>query len=267
MNLCVRHAGATLLFAGTSSFLALVVRTTEVEGKEFRAGGYLGQFLGGILSDYLNMTGSIILILTVLFLAVILSTQFSFGRLFGAIGEMLRDRWAVALGSLREWREETDFEAYARICADPEVMRYMGGRPFSRLESWRHMAYIVGHWQMRGFGHWAVEEKATGGFVGRLGFQDPEGWPEFEIGWTIDPRCQGRGYATEGARRALEYGFSELDRAHVISLIHPENRASIAVARRLGETLEGETAVMGIDVHVYGLSRDRWRSAAYTPRQ
>ena len=101
-----KAAGATLLFACSSSFLALVVRTTEVEGKEFRAGGYLGQFLGGILSDYLNMTGSIILILTVFFLAVILSTQFSFGRLFGAIGEMLRDRWAVALGSLREWREE-----------------------------------------------------------------------------------------------------------------------------------------------------------------
>jgi RimJ/RimL family protein N-acetyltransferase len=163
---------------------------------------------------------------------------------------------------LRGWQEETDFEAYARICADPEVMRYMGGKAFSRLEAWRHMAYIVGHWQLRGYGHWAVEEKSSGEFVGRLGFQDPEGWPEFEIGWTIDPRHQGKGYATEGARRALEYGFLELGRDHVISLIHPENRASIGVARRLGESLEGETTVMGIDVHIYGLGRDRWRASS-----
>ncbi|HJR59503.1 MAG TPA: DNA translocase FtsK 4TM domain-containing protein [Vicinamibacterales bacterium] len=98
--------GAGLLFACTSSFLALVLKTAEVDGKEFRAGGYLGQFLAGILSDYLNMTGSIILILTGLFLAIILSTQFSFGRLFGAVGEMLQDRWAAVLGALHAWREE-----------------------------------------------------------------------------------------------------------------------------------------------------------------
>jgi DNA segregation ATPase FtsK/SpoIIIE, S-DNA-T family len=98
--------GAGLLFGCISSFLALVVGTTAVDGKTFRAGGYLGEFIAGILTDYLNMTGSIILILTLLFLAAILSTQFSFGRLFGAIGEMLRDRWATGLGALRTWREE-----------------------------------------------------------------------------------------------------------------------------------------------------------------
>ena len=85
---------------------------------------------------------------------------------------------------LREW-QEGDFDAYARLCADPEVMRYLGGRTFSVLEAWRHMAYLVGHWALRGFGHWAVEEKATGQFVGRLGFQEPQGWPGFEVGWTL----------------------------------------------------------------------------------
>ncbi|HVH57916.1 MAG TPA: DNA translocase FtsK 4TM domain-containing protein [Vicinamibacterales bacterium] len=101
-----KATGAGLLFGCTSSFLALVVGTTAADGKTFRAGGYLGEFIAGILTDYLNMTGSIILILTLLFLAAILSTQFSFGRLFGAIGEMLRDRWAAGLGALRAWREE-----------------------------------------------------------------------------------------------------------------------------------------------------------------
>ena len=98
--------GATLLFGCMSSFLALVVKTTDVDGKTFRAGGYLGELLGGVLTDYLNMTGSIILILTLLFLSTILSTQFSFGRLFAIVGEMLRDRWAAGLGAMRTWREE-----------------------------------------------------------------------------------------------------------------------------------------------------------------
>jgi S-DNA-T family DNA segregation ATPase FtsK/SpoIIIE len=101
-----KATGAALLFGCVSSFMALIVRTSEVDGKEFRAGGYLGQFLGGILTEYLNMTGSIILILTLLFLAAILSTQFSFGRLFAVIGGMLRDRSRASLASFRDWREE-----------------------------------------------------------------------------------------------------------------------------------------------------------------
>lgn len=161
---------------------------------------------------------------------------------------------------LRMWREE-DFEEYARICADPEVMRYIGGKPYSRLEAWRHMAYLVGHWQLRGYGHWAVEEKASGRLIGRLGLQYPEGWPGCEVGWTLARECWGRGYATEGGRRALEYAFTEMGREHVISLIHPENSASIKVALKLGEKIEGRTEVLGIDVLIYGISRDAWQAA------
>jgi len=98
--------GAGLLFSCTSSFLFLTFQAPGPGAKQFRAGGYLGELLGGWLSEYLNTTGSVILILTLLFLAVVLSTQFSFGRLFGVIGGMLKDRWAVALGSLNAWREE-----------------------------------------------------------------------------------------------------------------------------------------------------------------
>ena len=159
---------------------------------------------------------------------------------------------------LREWREESDFETYAEICADEVVMRYMGGKPFSRLEAWRHMAYIVGHWQLRGYGHWVVEEKETGKMIGRLGFQHPVGWPDFELGWTLARDRWGYGFAPEGAKAALEHAFTTLRRTHVISLIHPENRASIAVAKRLGETLEGETTVMGLDVEIYSITREQW---------
>lgn len=155
---------------------------------------------------------------------------------------------------MRMWREE-DFEAYASLCADPDVMRYLGGQPFDRTEAWRHMAMMIGHWQLLGYGHWAVEEKVSGRFLGRVGFLNPAGWPGFELGWTLGKEFWGRGYATEGARRALAYAFTELDRDHVISCIHPDNAPSIRVAKRLGEKLQGEAEILGTRVLVYGVDR------------
>ncbi|HZE72190.1 MAG TPA: GNAT family N-acetyltransferase [Pyrinomonadaceae bacterium] len=155
---------------------------------------------------------------------------------------------------LRMFRED-DFEAYAKLTADPEVMRFIGGKTFDRLEAWRGMAFMVGHWHLLGYGHWAVEEKSTGNLMGRIGFLNPAGWPGFELGWTLAREYWGRGYATEGARRALQYGFEELDRSHIISLIHPDNNASIRVAERLGEKVEGTTHLLGHDVLIYGIDR------------
>ena len=161
---------------------------------------------------------------------------------------------------LRMFRQE-DFEAHAEICADPEVMRYLTGQPMARHESWRHLAMIVGHWHLRGYGHWAVELRSGGPIIGRLGFWNPEGWPGFELGWTLGRQHWGKGYATEGARAALEHAFTVMGHDHVISVIHPENRASIRVAERLGETFERQTEIPGIPMAllVFGIHRDRWR--------
>jgi S-DNA-T family DNA segregation ATPase FtsK/SpoIIIE len=101
-----KAVGAGLLIGCLSSFLALAFEPSVEGGRAFRPGGYLGEALSAALSSYLNTTGSVILILTLLFLAIILSTQFSFGRLFGAIGELLRDRWAASMGAFHAWREE-----------------------------------------------------------------------------------------------------------------------------------------------------------------
>jgi DNA segregation ATPase FtsK/SpoIIIE, S-DNA-T family len=98
--------GAALIFGCMSSFLSLAFGTVEANGKEFRAGGFIGERLAAFLSGYLNRTGSIILILTLLFVAIILSTQFSFGRLFAALFQMIRDRAALIAASMRERREE-----------------------------------------------------------------------------------------------------------------------------------------------------------------
>lgn len=156
---------------------------------------------------------------------------------------------------LRMFRED-DLDAYAEICADPDIQRYLGeGRPLARWEAWRQMAMIVGHWQLRGYGPWAVEERATGRLLGRIGFFNPEGWPGFELGWVLAKWGQGRGYATEGASAALKFAFSELKSDKVISLIQPANEPSIKVALRLGEKLEGRSEVLGKDVLVYGIRR------------
>lgn len=166
---------------------------------------------------------------------------------------------------LRLFRED-DLDAYAAMCADPEVTRYLGeGRPLSRAEAWRQMAMLLGHWQLRGYGMWAAQERATGALVGRIGFFRPEGWPGFELGWMLARAYWGRGLATEGARAALAHAFTRLGREHVISLIHPANHASIRVAERLGERLEGRATVFGTEVLVWGLDRAAWAAGDQRP--
>ena len=95
--------GLALMFGCTASFLSLAFGTLETSGKMFRAGGYLGQWCAAILAVYLNRTGSIIVILTLLFLSVILSTQFSFGRLFSQAAGHLRHWTSGGIGSVRQW--------------------------------------------------------------------------------------------------------------------------------------------------------------------
>ncbi len=157
---------------------------------------------------------------------------------------------------LREFRAE-DIDAYAAMCADPEVMRFLSadGAALSREDAWRQMAMFAGHWALRGFGMWAVEERTSGRFVGRVGLHYPEGWPDRELGWVLCRSFWGQGLATEAARAAAACAFGPLGWSHLISLIRPDNHRSIAVALRLGETRSGEGSIRGIPHHVYRLDR------------
>jgi len=162
--------------------------------------------------------------------------------------------------TLREFRAE-DLGAYAGMCADPEVMRYINdGKTLSRGEAWRDMAVISGHWQLRGYGLWAAEERATHDLIGRIGIWNPEGWLGFEVGWMLGRRYWGHGFATEGARSALRHAFSVLNVPRVISLIHPDNARSIRVAQRLGERLEGTVEITKIKLLVYGIDKSEYVS-------
>jgi RimJ/RimL family protein N-acetyltransferase len=141
---------------------------------------------------------------------------------------------------LRAFRE-SDLDAYAAMCADAEVMRYIGaGGPVDADIAWRQMALFLGSWSLRGHGMWALEERAGSRLVGRVGFLDPPGWPGCELGWLLARGAWGKGYATEAARAARDYGRDALGLTELISLIRPDNQRSIGLAQRLGATL-GET--------------------------
>ncbi len=156
---------------------------------------------------------------------------------------------------LRPFRE-SDLDAYARICSDREVMRSIGaGNPLSREEAWRSMALILGHWQLRGYGLWAAEEKESGELIGRIGLHNPEGWPALEVGWLIERTRWGEGLAPEGATAAIQFAFDQLSVSHILSVIQPLNLASIRVAEKLGMTRERTVLLNGIEVVIYG--RDR----------
>jgi RimJ/RimL family protein N-acetyltransferase len=158
---------------------------------------------------------------------------------------------------LRMFRE-SDLDAYAEMGGDAEVMRYIGdGHTLSRAEAWRNMALIIGHWHLRGFGLWAVEERKSGLFAGRVGCWQPEGWPGLELGWALRRRFWGKGYATEAALHAIDFAFNRLGQERVISLIQPENSGSVAVAMRLGMSFEQSTEVMGQQVLMYALNGRR----------
>jgi RimJ/RimL family protein N-acetyltransferase len=154
-----------------------------------------------------------------------------------------------------------DLEPYAAMNADPEMMRYVGG-PIDRAATWRLMAMLLGHWDLRGYGMWAMIERASGQFIGRAGLYDQEGWPGLEVAWTVARDRWGRGYATEAGRAALDYAFEVVGADRVISIMRPDNAASIRVAEKIGETFQSSMKLHGEERVVYGLLRSKWRSLA-----
>lgn len=146
-------------------------------------------------------------------------------------------------------------EALLGLATDARVAATLGGVQ-TREAAWRGVASLIGHWALRGFGFYAVVDKASGDTCGRIGFWQPEGWPGFELGWTLAYTHWGRGLATEAARALLPVAFGHMQQQRVISLILPDNTRSIAVAQRLGMSLEGQTTISErFDVDIWALRK------------
>ena len=180
---------------------------------------------------------------------------------------------------LREFTA-ADVAPYAAMIADPDVMRFMGSgwryrakrgvaralAPVShaeaRLELWR----VRRHWDRHGWGEWAVQDRAGGSLVGRVGFKYHRDFTadssQVEIGWLLGREFWGRGYATEAGEVALAAGFERLGLERVISICMPANRPSLGVMRRLGMTEAGRTRWKGLDMVWTAIDRSDWERAA-----
>jgi RimJ/RimL family protein N-acetyltransferase len=133
-----------------------------------------------------------------------------------------------------------DFDESATMWSDQAIIRHVGGRPFTREESWLRLLRHVGHWQLFDFGFWVVREKTGGGFVGEVGLGDfrREMTPGFrgdpEMGWVLARNAHGKGYATEAASAALAWMSLRHNPARTVCMIEPENTASLRVAEKCG---------------------------------
>jgi RimJ/RimL family protein N-acetyltransferase len=129
--------------------------------------------------------------------------------------------------------------------ADPNVTRFIGGRPASREDVWNRLLRYRGLWALLGYGYWAVSERETGRYVGDVGFADfhrditpsLNGAPE--VGWALATWAHGKGFATEAVRAALAWGDTHLEPrrgepTRYVCLISPENLGSIRVAEKCG---------------------------------
>jgi RimJ/RimL family protein N-acetyltransferase len=129
--------------------------------------------------------------------------------------------------------ELRDFDAYARFFASPRAARV--GGPTARDKCWRYFGHHVGHWALRGYGSFFIEDRATTHTLGLILAWCPEGYPEREIGWILfDGADEGKGYIDEAARRVLTHIWTDFGWDTVVSYIDPANDASRRVAARLG---------------------------------
>lgn len=163
--------------------------------------------------------------------------------------------------------QHEDFDGFAAMAQEEETMRFIGG-VMPRDAAWRQMSTIAGAWALLGYSMFSVLRRDTGEWIGRIGPWRPGGkegsWPGNEVGWGIMRSAMGQGFAAEGAAAAIDWVFDQLGWDDVIHCIDKANAPSIALARRLGSSLQRENLRLAppFDDHIvdiYGQSREQWQ--------
>lgn len=138
---------------------------------------------------------------------------------------------------LRMFKEE-DWAPLCEMFANKECVRYTLKEPLPDWLTWRWLAAYLGHWQLRGYGPYAVIEKESDQLIGPVGLWFPGDWPEPEIKWSIRQKFWGKGYVSEAAVAIKQLAKDKLKWKRLISLIDPANQRSIAVSKRIGGSYE-----------------------------
>ena len=161
---------------------------------------------------------------------------------------------------LRAFRAE-DLEPLSAIWSDPQVTRFIGGKPLSREDTWRRSLAACGQWPYTGFGYWIAELKESGEVVGQVGFADfkrdmePSLVGEPELGYVFAPTVHGKGIAFEGCKAALDWADSTLDAPSYPAIIGTENVASIRLAEKLGFVREPDGTYRGEPIALFRRTR------------
>jgi RimJ/RimL family protein N-acetyltransferase len=133
-----------------------------------------------------------------------------------------------------------DYDDSFAMWSDSEVTRFIGGQASTREEVWARLLRYAGHWALLGFGYWVVRDKASGSFVGEVGFAnfrraiEPPLDDMPEVGWALMPAAHGRGYATEAVHAALRWADAKWPAADTACIVAPDNTASLRVAQKCG---------------------------------
>ena len=156
---------------------------------------------------------------------------------------------------MRGYRAD-DLAPFVAMWQDPAYYRYLSGAPLPSEELWKLLLRNAGHWALMGYGPWAIEEKASGQFIGTVGLFDfkrniePALGDAPEVGWVLAPRAHGQGYASEAVAAALAWAENYFGPVRMVCLIHPENVSSLRVAAKFGfceyarTTYKGEPGVL-----------------------
>lgn len=150
-----------------------------------------------------------------------------------------------------------DFDALHAMWAAPEVYRFITGRPSTREECWMRLLRYAGLWTLLGYGYWAVEDKASGRYIGDIGFADfhrdidPPLGNTPEMGWMIAPEHHGKGLASEALAAMLDWGAKTLPHKDCVCFISDDNAPSVALAKKMGFVKDCEATYKGDPVTVY----------------
>lgn len=158
--------------------------------------------------------------------------------------------------------DDHHYDGLRALNTNPEVMRYITGRPETAEETTALIARVRAAWATLGYSWWAFIENDSGRLIGSGCIQNIERNPAnpLEIGWRLAPDAQGKGYATEAAQAMANFAFDTLHTPQLVAVCHLQNTDSEKMMRRLGMTYRGVERWYNTDTTVYAVTAYDWHS-------